>query len=492
MNKATEKDTDVLIVGAGFASLACASRLGAKATVVDRGEVFNAADVRSRFEVKDVASPLFPASPFVAAESRAHKSDLPSNQLQFPLSGLTSNQYAYRQGGISNWWGGYSPRITEATFAMSGDLDWPISALDLATFYSQAEQLLRVHGDPERTDSTVYGAMPGWKEWKAFMHPVFGDVHVTSEAKNITGSGDNVLGVCTGNGHCAICPNDAKARPGNIFSDIDVHRETRVRELLFEGNQVVGARCETHGEEFTLSCNKLVLAAGGLENVALLKRSSLPKETHSHLVGKHYQDHTAAEIVAIMPKDVPFFQIGAESHVEIPSLSGYFHGIELKTLMLTIPTTGHLLRQSLAAFPDAPPQRLARFYLHYEVPPEWGLEMRTKGDEAYIATEGYLENGTILDVVTVEIWRRLSELGVKPVHLAPFYRSGFGGHHYSGTTPMSRSFEKSVVDKDQLMIGTDNLYIAGATVLPRCGSAGPTLTLTAMSLRLGDHLNALG
>ena len=36
--------------------------------------------------------------------------------------------------------------------------------------------------------------------------------------------------------------------------------------------------------------------------------------------------------------------------------------------------------------------------------------------------------------------------------------------------------------------GVGNLSIAGASVYPTAGSANPTLTLVALSLRLSDHL----
>ena len=36
--------------------------------------------------------------------------------------------------------------------------------------------------------------------------------------------------------------------------------------------------------------------------------------------------------------------------------------------------------------------------------------------------------------------------------------------------------------------GLANLYLAGSSVFPTSGSAGPTLTLVALALRLADHL----
>jgi choline dehydrogenase-like flavoprotein len=37
----------------------------------------------------------------------------------------------------------------------------------------------------------------------------------------------------------------------------------------------------------------------------------------------------------------------------------------------------------------------------------------------------------------------------------------------------------------------ENLYIAGSSVFPTSGLANPTLTLVALSVRLGDHLRGV-
>jgi choline dehydrogenase-like flavoprotein len=63
-----------------------------------------------------------------------------------------------------------------------------------------------------------------------------------------------------------------------------------------------------------------------------------------------------------------------------------------------------------------------------------------------------------------------------------------GGWHHMGTTRMSQDPKQGVVDSDCRVHGLGNLYVAGAAVYPTAGSANPTLTLVALSLRLSDHL----
>lgn len=60
--------------------------------------------------------------------------------------------------------------------------------------------------------------------------------------------------------------------------------------------------------------------------------------------------------------------------------------------------------------------------------------------------------------------------------------------HHMGTTRMSGDPSRGVVDSRGRVHGVRNLYIAGSSVFPTGGSANPTLTIVALSLRLGDEI----
>ena len=53
---------------------------------------------------------------------------------------------------------------------------------------------------------------------------------------------------------------------------------------------------------------------------------------------------------------------------------------------------------------------------------------------------------------------------------------------------MAERPECGVVDKNLRVFGTDNLFICDGSVFPTAGSANPTLTITALAVRLGAHL----
>jgi choline dehydrogenase-like flavoprotein len=60
--------------------------------------------------------------------------------------------------------------------------------------------------------------------------------------------------------------------------------------------------------------------------------------------------------------------------------------------------------------------------------------------------------------------------------------------HHIGTTRMSNTPRSGVVDSDCRVHGVDNLFVCGSSVFPTGGYANPTLTIIALTLRLGELL----
>ncbi|MFM8464731.1 MAG: GMC family oxidoreductase, partial [Burkholderiaceae bacterium] len=65
-----------------------------------------------------------------------------------------------------------------------------------------------------------------------------------------------------------------------------------------------------------------------------------------------------------------------------------------------------------------------------------------------------------------------------------------GTWHHMGTTRMHDNERKGVVNRDARVHGYSNFYIAGSSVFPTAGANFPTITITALSLRLANHLVA--
>jgi len=63
-----------------------------------------------------------------------------------------------------------------------------------------------------------------------------------------------------------------------------------------------------------------------------------------------------------------------------------------------------------------------------------------------------------------------------------------GAGHIMGTCRMGDNPKKSVVDKFQRSHDHRNLYLVGSSTFPTGGTANPTLTIAALSLRTADHI----
>jgi len=60
--------------------------------------------------------------------------------------------------------------------------------------------------------------------------------------------------------------------------------------------------------------------------------------------------------------------------------------------------------------------------------------------------------------------------------------------HHMGTTRMHEDPRQGVVDRNCVVHGTPNLYVAGSSVFASSGFANPTLTILALAYRIADHL----
>lgn len=63
-----------------------------------------------------------------------------------------------------------------------------------------------------------------------------------------------------------------------------------------------------------------------------------------------------------------------------------------------------------------------------------------------------------------------------------------GGYHHMGGTRMGLNRKTGVVNKQCRLFESSNLYIASSSVFPTSGWANPTVTIMALALRLGKHI----
>jgi choline dehydrogenase-like flavoprotein len=82
----------------------------------------------------------------------------------------------------------------------------------------------------------------------------------------------------------------------------------------------------------------------------------------------------------------------------------------------------------------------------------------------------------------------LRDANIGKVQIREGVRPDPNAYHHAGTTRMHAERKLGVVDANGLVHGTNNVYVAGASVFPAAGYANPTLTVVAMALRVADQI----
>jgi hypothetical protein len=225
--------------------------------------------------------------------------------------------------------------------------------------------------------------------------------------------------------------------------------------------------------------SNLVIAAGGYENVKWAKQ-------FNPSAGNHFQDHTSGTLLVKLPKVVPYRKIAAESHLVIEDVLVNHRGVEIKSIMLTAEPDYRFLSCSMQEVTEENREMFATIWMQIEIPPEWNLQMKTRDDKFYVDYTSYIENLHVIDDAVEKVKQKFEDLGIIVCAEELQYRYSFGGYHLSGTTSIGK-----VVDSNCKIIGTENIYLAGASVVPRSGGSGPSLTAVALAIELGEYLNKL-
>lgn len=490
---------DTVIVGSGISGRTVAAHLPEGSyLILERGEDRDHGEVIQRY-----LRALAAGQEMLDAEADAFRSGLPWNEFE-RLSGFNYSRYAMIRGGASNWWGGKATRFTDECFASRRGLPWAISAEDMAPWYAMAERRLNVSGDPLLAEAPPLGAMEGAAYWRTAFTPHFSPSRVNNVALNKTTPGMTPTGQgrCIGRSHCAICKEDAKGRPDNLFAEANVMCQAFVHEIEFDGDRAVAVQVFDGRQLFRVAFNRLVIAANGIETPRLLARSALPDGVRRDSLGRYYQDHAHLEIDCRIPKPIPYGALGGLTHVQIDELSKVwdtpFGEIETSAYALThepartawvAAADPRIVEQGGEDLMRRHLQGCFRIYVELETTAEIDIRVDLQSEVAKVHDDGYALLIPEYDRILGDMLADLRARGVEVLDVHPHYRGGYGGHHFCGTTNWSDS-DASMMDADLRLLGTQNVYVAGTSVIPKAGGLGPTLTMAALAERLGAHLAA--
>ena len=279
------------------------------------------------------------------------------------------------------------------------------------------------------------------------------------------------------------------------------------------------------GQNFKVSSNFFILAAGGVENSRILLYSKMKNNllrnnssigmywmTHPWFIGGYgvLKKNELSEYLgnSFINRDGPLHIASSEflnKEKKILSGSIYMDAHEnknvvkeiIKDLLCVAPDFGKKIARSVFK----KDLKCGNIFMHLEEPSKKNnkitLDEKIKDENGVPITNLYYKksNETLVAAKTIleefaEICRKL-DLGriaiSKSIDDLKNYDS-LGVYHHIGGTRIGNDSKNSVVDNNLKIHGNKNLYIAGSSVFPTSGYTNPTFTIVQLSLRLGEHI----
>jgi glucose dehydrogenase len=431
-------------------------------------------------------------------------------------------EYLYGVGGTALHWSGTTPRFVASDFKMRSTygvmVDWPISLDDLLPYYRRAEQALGVAGAPrEAPDSAGGPPLPGARSLPPHPHsPMdrivapylqpFRPLPQARPSRPLQGRP-----ACCGSATCDLCPVDARFSPLNGLQAVLRHRGLELRQETVaarlrssrDGRAIASIEAiDPAGGRLRVRARRYLLAANGFENPGILLRSGLQRPD----LGRYLSDHSHSNVLVALRREVKpgygnslvtglseAFRDGPfRSRCSAAIVSPFNPGARLSPLV----ADGVLARRDgkrVRADAQAKWRRSLPLDMLTEDAPQsrrrvtlspnrdsFGLPLNLI---SYSEPSRYELDG--IERTVEGLRRRLAPLGVREIRAEPGPRGG----HLLGTCRIG-SGDDGVVDSDLRHLDFENLFVAGGSAFPTYGPVHPTLTIAALSLRLGELLAA--
>lgn len=426
-------------------------------------------------------------------------------------------------GGSTGHWGAWCMRYKPEDFELFSNTgegaDWPIGYDDLQGYYQQAEDYLSVCGDVSESWNAIRADQPyprpdfGWTEADGVMLEAFDKCGVEPGKMPIAR-----YRKCMATGTCKYCPIGSRYTAQDALDELiddprHVHLEVRclatVTELRADSKARVAAvdYIDTQsGETITVAGDTFVVAAGTYESPKLLMRSKSSfwpdgiGNDHD-LVGRYIVSHSFLRVRGtllankrrwVQEYDFPTLMSRTYDSPE-QQLDGKIFlfknrvlpNVDIARLMIQGKTRDQIrdvlsgpMQFELQAFYEEKGQHHNRL-VERAGTNRFGLPLMTI---EYLREEKFDERTKRQLALMQPVIEAMGCSDVKTFVDDP------GGHHASGTCRMAKTPEEGVTDSHMKVFGTDNLYVCSNAAFPTCAAVNPTLTLTALTMRLSDYL----
>jgi choline dehydrogenase-like flavoprotein len=524
--------TDYFIAGAGIAGILLAGRLaasGRRVLLADQGPRFSEADRagiirrihRTLNDFADYNDETDPAmiTPHTSAGESAETAPW-------------SYQRVYGIGGTALHFDGIMIRPLAEDLQVKTlygyGRDWPISYAELEPWLQQAEIEIGVAGGDDnpyaapRSGPYPMPAHPFSYFDREICAPALQKLGMTghSSPRAIASRPYRGRAACQACRACHFCPSGARYSPDRVHAPL-LDRQANVNllpkvslrrlETSADGGRIVAAhavRVEDRAP-VVVRAEHYILALGGVATPHLLMLSTDGKHHRQGLgnaggqLGRGFSDHF--NLFATLDAGRPVgSRLGFETmiceHARVrinrreqpgfilfpaPSIDWYPIGIEATAWGTRGDTLS--LDEVRASIP-----RMAGVYAMTELSGQGTLELDEGSRDVFGDPVAKISlKLTDWDRRSIrafgELVPRLAE-AMAARNVGAVYPLLNMGYHPSGATAMAATPDAGVCDTDLKVFGLDNLFVVGNSVFPHMGANPPTLTISALALRLAAHL----
>lgn len=525
---------ETLIVGSGVAAAALAQRLlaqnpNAAILMLEAGRKVKMQDAAIWQDY--VVSGKLPYTSYYDQpypEKDKDGENLNAGKTTVPLDGSRVITY----GGSTIHWGGWSFRLKPEDFALRShaghSLDWPFGYDELEPYYGQAEHYIGVSGDSHdptvpRSCAYPFPAFPYTLEdqpaAEAMASLGMAYSHLPIARHGIT---DTVSrhAPCQTTGTCKYCPFGARFSANNFLDDmlnwgnfpgLQIRLNSVVQQISMASRHtatgVVYLDKET-GELVSVEADRIIVAAGTLESTKLLQRSKSAFWQNGigndhDLVGRNLVTHPYFIFTGSRP-DNPlhlqpemnfptlcsrhfdsaaeqakgkFILVNPPSSPKVNLLSKMQAGVSRAELDRYVSGPSQIELHGMVEIFSEPSNRITNLdkinhmgmqETMVDFSQAAGFDPRMQEIQGHVQRIFEAMNATLAGKPTIS-WR---------------------ADHAGCTLRMSDDETEGVTDRHMRVHGVGNLYVCSNAAFPSIGAVNPTLTLTALALRLGDYLNS--
>lgn len=481
-------ESDVVIVGSGVGGAMagfCLAGKGKRVHILERGIALDGRLIKDVFE----------------SESFIGHSQIPLVTVDFLGDRKKNRPLPAVVGGLARFYAGVSLRMRAREFEK-----WPFSYEQIEPYYSRAEQLMHISGnpgndplEPKRSQAYPHPLPPmsalsrrlaegaEAMELKPFQHPMAIHFDGGCVRCNFCNQVPCLYGVKWNPDHFL---SGQKELPIRLFPQTKanrIHFQKRNGEVRIES---IEAFSQKEGETIRFRAKTFILSAGALGTPLLMLRSGFREITPS--VGTCLMTHCLGLVVGFFP-----FQISAENDFhKWWSVSDYY--FDEKGEVRGLIQQDHLTsrKKIFAKIPRWLHSLVAKFYYNScqllviaedEPCPENRVELpngEMDSEQIQVAHSFTRKDLQKRDFLAKEAKKIMRKAGA----LATFAFKGKSVYHACGTCRMGTSPENSVTDPEGKVWGTGNLYVADASLFPTSSGVNPSLTIAANALKVADGI----